>query len=74
MLGWSKALGMAPKQLLHDISYENLLLMSCAAPDYSSKAERSGKGKEEEDEIINGNDPKAAAREEKGKTRTRVRK
>ncbi len=76
MLGWSKALGMTPQALLHDISYQNLLLLSAAAPDYSSKSREKRNRKEEPEEApIDGNNPEAVAAEEAGKpTKIRVRK
>lgn len=50
--GWAQALHCTPEYILHQISYENLVLYSSAAPSYDIK------DKEEEwDDSIDANNP-----------------
>ena len=51
--GWAQALHCTPEYILHQISYENLVLYSSAAPSYDIK----DKEEEEWDDSIDANNP-----------------
>ena len=51
--GWAQALHVTPDYILHDISYENLLLYSQASPSYSTNKTQE----EEWDDSIDANNP-----------------
>lgn len=38
-MSWSKNLNMAPKEVIWDISYENLILLGAATPQYDDEKE-----------------------------------
>lgn len=48
-----KALGMSPKEVLHSVSYANLLLLGASIPSYTSKKHGSVNGTE----TIDADDP-----------------
>lgn len=50
--GWAQSLNATPEYILHEISYQNLVLYSSAAPSYSSKEKE-----EEWDDSIDANNP-----------------